>query len=322
MPERTQPKRGPAVLAFGGNALLPDPFHPEGAEERARELARIVVLFLQRSSGVVLVHGNGPQVGMILLRVEATRERLPPEPLDVLVAETQGSIGVLLGRSLHNAIRDEGADVPVTTMLTQVVVDPEDPAFAEPTKPIGPYYEPDHAERARAELGWCLVDAPGRGWRRVVPSPRPLAVVELAAIGAAVRAGEVVIAGGGGGVPVRRASGGALEGVEAVVDKDRTAALLATSLDAASFVVLTGVPHVARRFGTPEEEPVDRIAAAEARELLAAGEFPAGSMGPKVEAACDYAETTGRDALITDTASLTAALDRRAGTWITPEEAP
>jgi carbamate kinase len=318
-PRTTPPGLGPAVLAFGGNALLPDPFHPEDSEERARDLARSVLLFLEGASGVVLVHGNGPQVGTILLRVEATRDRLPPEPLDVLVAETQGSIGVLLARALHNAVREEGVEASVTAVLTQVVVDPADPAFGTPTKPVGPYYGPDEAERARIELGWQFDDTDGRGRRRLVPSPRPLAIVELGAIGASARAGAVVIAGGGGGVPVRRDADGRIAGVEAVVDKDRTAALLATSLDASRFVILTGVPHVARGFGTPAEERLDRLTVAEARELLARGEFPAGSMGPKVEAACDYAETAGRAALITSTTSLIAALDGRAGTWVTPQ---
>ena len=320
----TPPSNGPAVLAFGGNALLPDPFHPEEQEERARGLARCVLALLASSGGVVLVHGNGPQVGMILLRVEATRERLPAEPLDVLVAETQGSIGLLLARALHNALADEGGDVPVTAVLTQVVVDETDPAFDSPTKPVGPFYRSAEAARAREQRGWRMVEEPGRGWRRVVPSPRPLEVVELDAIARAARSGGVVIAGGGGGVPVRRADGRPerIEGIEAVVDKDRTAALLARSLDARPFVVLTGVPHVARAFGTPDEEPLHRITVADARRLHAAGEFPPGSMGPKIEAACDYVEATGHAALITDTASLDAALVEAAGTWIHPDPTP
>ncbi|MCZ6597962.1 MAG: carbamate kinase [Planctomycetota bacterium] len=305
------------ILAFGGNALLPDPFHPEGQEERARDLASAVLLLLARSRGLVLVHGNGPQVGMILLRVEATRERLPPEPLDVLVAETQGSIGYLLVRALGNALREHGSPLEVTSILTQVVVDPDDPAFDKPEKPIGPFYSERNAELLREKRGWHMTEVAGKGWRRVVASPRPQRVVEITSIAEAAEAGRVVVAGGGGGVPVRDDEG-ELSGMEAVIDKDRTSALLAITLRAESFVILTGVPHVSRAFGTPAEERVAELSMAEARALLEAAEFPPGSMGPKIEAACDYAEATGHHALITDTPSLAAALEGRAGTRIAP----
>jgi carbamate kinase len=307
--------RGPFVLAFGGNALLPDPFQPEGQERRAAELARSVRLLLARAAGLVLVHGNGPQVGMILLRVEGTRERLPPEPLDVLVSETQGSIGYLLSRALRNALRSEEAAVGVTTILTQVEVDPADPAFLRPTKPIGPPYSDEAAELLR-QRGWHMVREVGRGWRRVVPSPRPLSVVELAAIRAAAGPGQVVIAGGGGGVPVCVDGARGHVGVEAVIDKDRTAALLAQALKAEGFVILTGVARVVEGFGGARPRPLARVRAAHMRALLAAGEFPPGSMGPKVEAACDYVERSGRPALITDAAHLESALRGEDGTWI------
>jgi carbamate kinase len=310
-------RRGPAVLAFGGNALLPDPFHPEDQEERARDLARAVLLLLERSSGLVLVHGNGPQVGMILLRVEATSERLPAEPLDVLVAETQGSVGYLLTRALRNALREQGSQVEVSSILTQVVVDPEDPAFASPSKPVGPYYSEEFAQVLQAQRGWHMEPSETQGWRRVVPSPRPLEVVEMVSIAEAARGGAVVVAGGGGGIPVRDDEHG-LTGVEAVIDKDRTAALLALSLRAESFVVLTGVPHVSRDFGTPRERPLPELSLAEARRLLEAGEFPRGSMRPKIEAATRYVAATDRPALVTDTASLARALEHQAGTWLTP----
>jgi carbamate kinase len=309
------------VLAFGGNALLPDPFHPEDQKARADALALALLLLIERvgkGRGVVLVHGNGPQVGMILLRVEATRADLPPEPLDVLVAETQGSVGHLLARALQNALTEAGADMRVATVLTQVIVDSDDPGLTDPTKPIGPHYPPEQADRLREERGWQLVHETGKGWRRVVPSPRPIEVVEIDSIRDAARPGCVVIAGGGGGVPVLRHDNGALEGIEAVIDKDHTASLLARSLNASAFVVLTGVSHVSRRFGAPDEEPLYRIDVEMARDLMDAGEFPRGSMGPKMEAAALYVAATDRPALITDVDSLGRALDGDEGTWLVP----
>lgn len=308
--------RGPTVLAFGGNALLPDPFHPEEQEARAAELARALLLLLEDSSGLVLVHGNAPQVGMILLRVEATRRRLPAEPLDVLVAETQGSVGYLLARALRNALAAEPDPPEVTSILTQVVVAADDPAFARPSKPIGPHYPARSAEILQQQRGWHMVEVPRRGWRRVVPSPRPLEVVERAAIRTAAGSGRVVIAGGGGGIPVRRGADGRLVGVEGVVDKDRTAALLARTLEAEAFVVLTGVPHVSIGYGTPGEERLAELSVDRADELAASGEFPAGSMGPKIEATSAWVRATGNTALITDTARLRDALAGRAGTRI------
>ena len=312
------PTSRPVVLAFGGNALLPDPFHPEEQKERADELARALLLLAPEDAGLVLVHGNGPQVGMILLRVEATRDQLPSEPLDVLVAETQGSVGLLLSRALQNALVERESDVRVSTVLTQVIVDEDDPGLSEPTKPIGPFYPRERAEVLMAERGWHMVHVRGEGWRRVVPSPRPVQIVELASIEEAAGPGRVVVAGGGGGVPVVRDARGRLSGIEAVIDKDRTAALIASALDAARFVILTGVPCVARGFGTEREEPLARLTLVEAHALLAAGEFPAGSMGPKIEAACTFVETTGREALVTDTEHLAAAERGEAGTRIVP----
>lgn len=309
---------GPAVLAFGGNALLPDPFHPEEQEERARELSRVVLQLLEHSPGVVLVHGNGPQVGMILLRVEETRDRLPAEPLDMLVAETQGSVGYLLSRALHNALVRQGSSLEVTPILTQVTVDAGDPAFADPSKPIGPHYSGRTARKLRDQKGWTMVEEKKRGWRRVVPSPRPLRVVEMKAISDAARDGRVVIAGGGGGVPVCETLRGTLAGAEAVIDKDRTAALISLELEASAFIILTGVPHVSTGFGTPQAQRLATLPCAQARELIEAGEFPEGSMGPKMEAAVRYVEARGHPALITDIGSLKAAMDGEAGTWIVP----
>lgn len=313
----TADSQAPIVIAFGGNALLPDPFHPEEQEERAADLARALLLFEPEQRGLVLVHGNGPQVGMILLRAEATLGQLPREPLDVLVAETQGSIGFLLTSALRNAFADAGVDVEVAAVLTQVLVDASDPRFERPTKPIGPFYAPDVAHSLMERRGWSMVEVDGR-WRRVVASPIPREIVELSSIREAARPGRVVVAGGGGGVPVRRDARGHLHGVEAVLDKDRTSALLAIELDAAQFVVLTGVPHVARNFGQPAQRRIERLTVAEARAAVAAGEFPAGSMRPKIEAAASYAERCRRPALITDAANLSRALAGHEGTLVEP----
>ncbi len=317
LPWADAPNR-PLVLAFGGNALLPDPDDPGAAEERAAAFASALLLLLPEHAGMVLVHGNGPQVGTILLRVEATRDRIPPEPLDVLVAETQGSIGYLLVKALRNALSRSRRHVEVATVVTQVLVDPDDPAFDEPTKPVGPFYSEEEAGRLREEKGWQMVDVPGRGMRRVVPSPAPLEVVEMHTIADAARHGHLVVAGGGGGIPVRVSGNGEVHGVEGVIDKDRTAALIATSIRAAGFVILTEVPCAYRDFGGPNQEPIREMPAAEAERLLAAGEFPPGSMGPKVEASALYARDLGRAALITSVDGLAKALKGEAGTWITP----
>ncbi len=259
------------------------------------------------------MHGNGPQVGMILLRIEATRERIPPESLDILVAETQGSIGYLLTRALRSSFPER----EVAAILTQVTVDSEDQGFKDPSKPIGPYYLADEAERLKLAQGWNMAEIPGKGWRRIVASPRPRNIVEIHTIADAVSHGHVIIAGGGGGIPVLR-HGGVLQGVEAVIDKDFTAGLLAIALQAGRLVILTDVPHVSLGFGTASEQPIHSMDADGAKRLLDEGEFPPGSMGPKVEASLLYARATGRRALITDLDHLAKALRGQEGTWVEP----
>jgi carbamate kinase len=306
----------PVVLAFGGNALLPDPEKPGSQEERAEAFARALKLILPEDAGMVLVHGNGPQVGMILLRIEATRERILPETLDILVAETQGSIGYLLCRMLRSEIPDR----MIAAVLTQVLVDAEDPGFSKPSKPIGPYYSAEKARGLRELQGWSLAEVSGRGWRRVVPSPRPREILEISTVAHAAMHGHLVIAGGGGGIPVvsKKIGKNRLEGVEAVIDKDLTASLLAVQLDAQKLVILTDVHSVYAGYGTSRQEPISSMDVARAQSLLEAGEFSPGSMGPKVEACVKYCCVTGRAALITDIDHLASALERKAGTWITP----
>ncbi|MBT8213834.1 MAG: carbamate kinase [Acidimicrobiia bacterium] len=313
MPDR------PLVLAFGGNALLPDPDDPSGAEQRAEEFAAALLMVIPDHSGLVLVHGNGPQVGTILLRVEATRDQIPADPLDVLVAETQGSIGYLLARALRNALRARNRHVEVATVATQVVVEADDGGFSKPTKPIGPFYDSSRRVELEAQ-GWDVVEVANRGLRRVVASPHPRRVVELHTIGDAARHGHVVIAGGGGGIPVVEDANGDLVGVEAVIDKDRTAALLARSLHSAGLVILTAVPAAYLHYGTPQEQVINEVTVSEARELLDAGEFPPGSMGPKIEALADYAEAIGRPGLVTSVPGLAGALKGETGTWVVPDD--
>jgi carbamate kinase len=254
---------------------------------------------------------------MILLRIEATRDRIPPETLDVLVAETQGSIGYLLARTIRSSLGSSSRSQEVAAIMTQVLVDASDLAFSHPTKPVGPFYGKKEALRLREARSWHLASGP-KGWRRTVPSPRPLQVVEMHTIRGAVSHGHMVIAGGSGGIPVICGPGGELLGVEAVVDKDLTASLLAVALEAQSLVIITEVDAVYRGFRGPDPEPISRLHLNEARQLINSGELPPGSMGPKVEAALSFVEATDKKALITDVDHLEKALSDRAGTWVLP----
>ncbi len=300
-----------AVVALGGNALSP-PRGTGSAEEMRAALTRTCGYLADLvTSGVslVLTHGNGPQVGRILLQQEAAAPAIPPMPMDVCGAESQGQIGYVLAQSLDNALRARGSAVRALCFVTQVVVDGRDPAFRRPTKPVGPSYDRPDAQRIAHETGYVFTIQPDRRWRRVVASPAPVRFVEERPLLHVIEAGHVVVAAGGGGVPVVDL-GGELRGVEAVVDKDRSAARLGLLVDADLLLILTGVEVVQRSFGTPDATPLPRLAVAEARALLAAGEFPEGSMGPKIQAACDFVEGGGPRAVIT---SLDRAKDAVAG---------
>jgi carbamate kinase len=307
-----------AVVAFGGNALLRPEDTGTTARQlgRAREAVRKLLPVLNRGYELVVVHGNGPQVGNLLIQAEAAADLVPRQSLDFCVAQTEGSIGFLMELAFANELQRAGFRKEVITLVTQVEVDAADPAFATPTKPIGPFFEKEKALRMMEELGWTMVEDAGRGWRKVVASPRPLAIRGVEVAAALINRGHIVVAAGGGGVPIVVTDEGEIRGVEAVIDKDYSAAMLAASLQADLFVILTGVERVARDFGTPNEKPLPTIGVETARALLAEGQFPPGSMGPKIDAAIRYIAAGGREVLITRAESLGDALEGRTGTRI------
>jgi len=307
------------VVAIGGNALLPSGESGDVVAQRRRIEATCVRLadLVKEGHEVALTHGNGPQVGNILLQNEESRHLVPPMPLDVCGAESQAQIGYLLSQALRNEFDARGLRRGVACVLTQVLVDSSDPAFANPTKPIGPYYTREDEIVVKKAKGWKMVYDQRGGWRRVVPSPRPLEVVEADEIRRLLAEGEgrVVIAAGGGGIPVVR-RGEKLVGVEAVIDKDLAAAVLARAIDWTHLVIATDVPQVALDFGKPSQRFLERLTVAEAKKHLAAGQFPAGNMGPKIEAAVDFLEHGGEYVVITNLEHLVPAVAGKAGTRI------
>lgn len=307
-----------AVVAMGGHAFMKE--GEQGTiqehERNADRMAELLMTLVDRNYRIVVTHGNGPQVGALLTQQERAAGEVPPMPLDVLVAMTEGSLGYILQQALLNRLRLREVPRRVVTMVTQVLVDEDDPAFQEPTKPIGPFLDQEEADRRSHELGWEVRETPERGWRRVVPSPRPLEVLQHRMVLDAVLEGHIVIAGGGGGVPVTREPDGRFTGVEGVVDKDLTSSVLASHIGASLLVILTAVPFVYRDFGTPEEAPIGAVTLDEMERLHEEGQFPAGSMGPKVEAALRFLEKGGGRALITDPESLPLAIEGRAGTHV------
>lgn len=305
------------VVALGGNALL-----RRGEEDTFENMYRSARLAAERVADiaaagweVVVTHGNGPQVGRILLQQEAARRWIHPMPLDVCGAQSQGQIGYLLQVTIGDVFYERGQERPVTTMLTLTRVPVDDPAFEEPTKPIGPFYEKAEADELVSERGWVVKPDAHGGYRRVVPSPTPYSIVEAPVIRSLVADGVIVIAAGGGGVPVTE-QGPRLIGVEGVVDKDLAAAILARDVQASTLLILTDVRRVQRGFGTENATDIDRLSVATARELLVAGEFSAGSMGPKITAGIEFVEDGGIRAAIGDLDDAVAVLDGSAGTTI------
>ncbi len=313
------PKR--VVIAIGGNALLRpgDGGTPAELQARASEVAGGLIPLIRRGLEVLVVHGNGPQVGVELIRSEEASTKVAPFTLDLCVASTQGSIAALLELALRNALHEEGlGHVPVASLLSLVTVDREDPAFRRPTKTIGLFFNSWRARQLEPELrarGWDVVEDAGRGFRAVVPSPMPLAMPAAEAASRLLDAGVVVIAGGGGGVPVARGTDGRLRPVEAVIDKDRTAVLVAEAVRADTLVFLTGVPWVELNHGTPFARRLEALTPDEAARHLALGQFPPGSMGPKIEAAIAFARSGG-STLITSADTLDGALAGTSGSRI------
>jgi carbamate kinase len=312
-----------AVVAVGGNSLITDKHHPDVPHQwdAVRETCRHLADMIEDGWTLVVTHGNGPQVGYILRRNELAAHEVHMTPLDVIGADTQGSIGYMLQQALRNELNSRGIHKPVVSVVTQVLVDRDDPGFKNPTKPIGGFLTEENARKFEAD-GWQVVEDAGRGWRRVVASPIPLEVVEQDAIQTLTNAGNIVIAVGGGGIPVVQNKKGELRelsGVFAVIDKDRATALLAQEIGADLLLISTAVEKVALNFGKPDEKWLARMTLAEAKQYLAEGvHFAKGSMAPKIEAVVSFLENGGKQALITDPANIARALKGETGTFIEP----
>lgn len=310
---------GRVVVALGGNAIL-KPGQKGRAEDQftnVRSTCQQIVRMVEIGHQIVITHGNGPQVGAILLQNEEASGVVPVMSLDICGAESQGLIGYMIQQNLRNLLKEQGIRVPVATVVTQVLVDEEDPAFENPTKPVGPFYDEEEAKRLAGERGFTVMEDSGRGWRRVVPSPHPKGIVEEDAIKLLVESGAVVIASGGGGIPVVRQAG-ELVGVEAVIDKDLAGERLATAVKANTLLILTDVDGVALNYGTAEERFLDSITISEARQYLEEGHFAVGSMRPKVLAAIRFLENGGQSCVIASLDKVWKALQGEAGTKITP----
>lgn len=313
-------KKGLAVVAVGGNALIKDKNHqtvPDQYQAAVETMAHIATM-IEDGWDVVVTHGNGPQVGFILRRSEIAASELHEVPLDYCGADTQGAIGYMFQQALHNEFLRRGIHKSAATVVTQTIVDRDDPAFKNPTKPIGSFLDEDQAKIKMEKDGWTMVEDAGRGWRRVVPSPIPQSIVEADAIRSLIDHGFVVVAVGGGGIPVMRTPEGKLIGVEAVIDKDFGSAILACMIHADLFLISTAVEKVAVNFNKPDQRWLDRITADEARQLIKEGHFAQGSMLPKIEAILKYLDCGGKAALITDPEHIKDALDGKTGTWVLP----
>jgi carbamate kinase len=306
------------VIAVGGNSLIRSKDRSSFADQLATtaDTCRSIADVVETGHDVVVTHGNGPQVGFILIRSHLARNRLPEVPFDACNAQTQAEIGYMIQQSLGNEFKRRGIRKPVVTIVTQVVVDAADPAFSSPSKPVGPFYTKGEAAKLEKDLGWAMREDAGRGFRRLVPSPRPVEVIEKPEVECLLRSGAVVVACGGGGIPVIRQNG-ALSGVAAVIDKDLASSLLAGEIGAERLVISTAVPQVYVNYGRTNQQALESVSTRDLKEHLAAGQFPSGSMGPKIEAALDFLQRGGREVVITDPDHLAAAMAGKAGTHIT-----
>ena len=306
------------LVAFGGNALIRARERGSIGEQiaNAEEAAKALCALVETYSNLIMVHGNGPQVGQNLIRVEEAVTKVPPLPLDVCVAETQGSMGYIIEKAMSNEFHRRGIPRDLMTVLTQVEVDAEDPAFKNPTKPIGPFYTAYRARHLMEQERWPMVEDAGRGYRKVVASPKPRRILSVGALKALYDTGAFIIAGGGGGIPVVRELDGTHRGVEAVIDKDRTSVLLACDLDVDEMLILTSVSNLFLNFGKPGQKALSQVSLEEVVSYQKEGQFPPGSMGPKIEAAVQFLVRKGGSVLITDSAHLTDAAKGRAGTRI------
>lgn len=307
------------LVSLGGNAILKhtDKGNAEEQFSNTAKTSQVLVNMLKENYHIILTHGNGPQVGDILLAYDISKDIVPPMPLDVCVAQTQGMIGFMLQLSLENSLIKEGMKKSIVTILTQTIIDKDDPQLNKPSKPIGPFYSADESEELRKNHDWVIVDDSGRGYRRVVPSPLPVGFVEESSIRTLYNEDKFVIACGGGGIPVMKNESGDFEGVEAVVDKDHTSSLLASKIGAEVLLILTDVEKVAVNFGKPDQKDLDHLTVQEARDYLDDGQFPPGTMGPKIKSTIDFIEGGGKKAIITSIEKSIKALNGQAGTTIT-----
>jgi carbamate kinase len=313
-------KKGVAVVAVGGNALIKDKTHQTVQDQFdcAKDTMKHIVDMIEMGWDVVITHGNGPQVGFILRRSEIARDQLHEVPLDYCGADTQGAIGYMFQKALHNEFLKRGIKKNVATVVTQTIVDKEDSAFQNPTKPIGSFMEEEEAKTRAAKEDWTVVEDAGRGWRRVVPSPIPVQIVEAEVIKNLIKAGIITVGVGGGGIPVVEREDGTLIGVDAVIDKDFGSSLLARLIKADLFVISTAVEKVALNYNKPDEVWLDKMTVAEAKQYIEEGHFAPGSMLPKVKAIIEFLESGGKQALITDPEHIGDALEGKTGTWIVP----
>jgi len=310
------------VVAIGGNATHPETIEGTSIEQKAiaTATAKALLPLALMDNELVITHGNGPVVGKILMRQALTRDRIAPMPLDICVAHSQGGIAYLLMQAIENALRGADNDRHVASLLTQVEVDADDPSFTNPSKPVGPFFSEDEAMRLAKEFDWTMCQDAGRGWRHFVPSPKPRHIVDISLVRVLARRGTIVIAGGGGGIPVIRGPKGVRHGVEAVIDKDLTSAKMANILGIDTLMILTAVPQVAVNWGTPEERLLDRVSLRDLKAFKTEGHFPIGSMGPKIDAAIFFLEGGGERVIIAHIDDALPALEGRAGTHIMSDD--